>query len=168
MLGHDGLVDAAPAEQPAVDLRVQRLDPPVHDLGKAGVAARPRAPAMPASRSSRGGAAGGQQLDAARGAARGPARPAPVLSETESSARRTGSGMASGLDGAAASAGRAASSGAAKSELLELLAQRAAVDAENPRGTALVAFGVVEHRAEQRLFDLAQHQIIEVRRAGGR
>ena len=37
VLGHDAFVDAAPAEQAAVDLRVQRLDAAVHDLGEAGV-----------------------------------------------------------------------------------------------------------------------------------
>ena len=36
VLAHDGVVGAAPAEQAAVDLRVQGLDPPVHDLGEAG------------------------------------------------------------------------------------------------------------------------------------
>src|SRR5262249_35356248 len=58
--------------------------------------------------------------------------------------------------------GRAPASGAGKPELLELLAQRAAVDAEDARGAALVALGVVEHYAKQRLLDLAQHQIIEI------
>src|ERR1700683_648919 len=76
----------------------------------------------------------------------------PVLSETDSSARRTGSGMARA----------AAPSGAPKSELLQLLAQRAAVDAENAGGAALVAFRVVEDDPEQGLLDLAQHQVIEV------
>ena len=37
VLLHDGLVQPAPAEQAAMDARMQRLDPPVHDLGKAGV-----------------------------------------------------------------------------------------------------------------------------------
>jgi len=36
VLGHHRLVDAAPAEQAAVHLRVQRFDAPVHDLGEAG------------------------------------------------------------------------------------------------------------------------------------
>ena len=36
MLVHDRVVDAAPAEQAAVDARMQRLDAPVHDFGKAG------------------------------------------------------------------------------------------------------------------------------------
>ena len=37
MFFHDRLICAAPAEQPAVDGRVQRLDSPVHDLGKPGL-----------------------------------------------------------------------------------------------------------------------------------
>src|ERR1700689_62809 len=78
----------------------------------------------------------------------------PVLSETESSARRTGTIGA-----------RAAPSGAPKSELLQLLAQRAAVDAQDHRCAALVALCVVEHDAKQRLLHLAQHQVIQLRRA---
>jgi hypothetical protein len=35
VLGHHGVVHAAPAEQPAVDLRVQRLDASIHDFGEA-------------------------------------------------------------------------------------------------------------------------------------
>ena len=35
---HDLVVDVAAAEQAAVNLRMQRLDAAVHDLGKAGVA----------------------------------------------------------------------------------------------------------------------------------
>src|SRR5256885_8953680 len=59
---------------------------------------------------------------------------------------------------------RACRSGAGQPELLQFLAQRAAVDAENVCGAALVALRVIEHHAEQRLFDLAQHQLVE---AGG-
>src|ERR1700723_1124204 len=77
----------------------------------------------------------------------------PVLSETESSARRTGSIGA-----------RAAASGAPKSELLQLLTQRATVDAEDARGAALVALRVVEHDAKQRLLDFAQHQVVQMSR----
>src|SRR6185437_13429554 len=51
-----------------------------------------------------------------------------------------------------------------EAELLELLAQRAAVDAENSRSPALVALGIVEHHAKERLLDLAQHEIVEIRR----
>ena len=49
---------------------------------------------------------------------------------------------------------------------LQFLAQRAAIDAENVGGAALVAVGVVEHRFEQRLFDFAQHQIVSCRACG--
>ena len=52
---------------------------------------------------------------------------------------------------------------AGEAELTEFLAQRAAVDAEDRGGAALVARGVVEHGAEQRFFDLAQHHVVEVR-----
>src|SRR5256885_11721687 len=45
---------------------------------------------------------------------------------------------------------RACGSGAGKPELLQFLAQRAAVDAENARGLALVAARVIEHDAKQR------------------
>ena len=53
---------------------------------------------------------------------------------------------------------------ARKAELPQLLAQGTPVDPENRRGPALVAGGIVEHGAEQRLFDLAQHQVVQVRR----
>ena len=45
---------------------------------------------------------------------------------------------------------------------LQLLAQRAAIDAENVGGAALVALGVVEHGLEQRLFDFAQHEVVQL------
>ena len=93
VLGHDRLVGAAPSEQAAVNLRMQRLDAPVHDLREAGVAARPRGPGCRA----RPAAARCRRWRAARRRARRSARASstsPVLSETESSARRTGSGMA--------------------------------------------------------------------------
>ena len=37
MQRHDAFIDTAPAEQPAVDTRVQGLDASVHDLGETGV-----------------------------------------------------------------------------------------------------------------------------------
>ena len=37
MIAHDRFVGATPAQQAAMDLRVQRLDAAAHDLGKAGV-----------------------------------------------------------------------------------------------------------------------------------
>ena len=56
----------AQGEQPAVDRGVQRLDPPVHHLGKAGeVGDVLHGKARIAQRL--GGAAGADQLDAARG-----------------------------------------------------------------------------------------------------
>jgi hypothetical protein len=47
-------------------------------------------------------------------------------------------------------------------ELAQLLAQRAAIDAEDARGAALIAFHVIEHRLEQRLFDFAQHHVVQL------
>jgi hypothetical protein len=37
MLTHDRIINAAPAEQPAVDFRMQGFHPPVHDFRKASV-----------------------------------------------------------------------------------------------------------------------------------
>src|SRR5580700_3858079 len=82
----------------------------------------------------------------------------PVLSETESSARRMGTEAGFTPTGLKASR-------AGKSELLQLLAQCAAVDPQDHGGAALVAFRIVEHDAKQRLFHLAQHQVVQVRRA---
>jgi hypothetical protein len=36
---HNGVVDAATAQEAAMHARVQGFDPPVHDLGKAGIGA---------------------------------------------------------------------------------------------------------------------------------
>src|SRR5579871_1567117 len=72
----------------------------------------------------------------------------PVLSETLSSARRTGVSTALLAD----------------AELFQLLAQSAAVDPENGRGTALIAVHMVHHHFEQRLFHFPHHQIVQVRR----
>src|SRR6185503_12175742 len=74
----------------------------------------------------------------------------PVLSETESSARR-----ASGL---------AISSGG-QSVFAQFLAQGAPIDAENRRRAALIAVGVVHDRLEQRQLDLAHHEVVETARA---
>jgi hypothetical protein len=58
---HDRIVDAATAEEPAVNLRMQRLDPAVHDLRKAGVCGHLlHRDALLLQQ--RGGAAGGEQL----------------------------------------------------------------------------------------------------------
>src|ERR1700730_12486298 len=89
----------------------------------------------------------------------------PVLSDTERSARRTGGGM--GFIPQTPRRGRhrwARGSGAGKPELLQFLAQGAAVDAENACRTALVALRVIEHDAKQRLLDLAQYQVVEMGR----
>src|SRR6202043_4220206 len=86
----------------------------------------------------------------------------PVLSETERSARRTGGGMGFISQTRRRRQRRACGSGAGKPELLQFLAQGAAVDAENACGAALVALGVIEHDAKQRLLDLAQHQGVEM------
>src|SRR4029079_12924626 len=72
----------------------------------------------------------------------------PVLSETYSRARRIVTSINSGRE----------------AELAHLLAQGAAVDAENRGGTALVAGRIIEHGAEQGFFDLAQHHVVQVRR----
>src|SRR5882757_8261417 len=71
----------------------------------------------------------------------------PVLSETLSSARRTGVSTKRLLVDA---------------ELFQLLAQGAAIDAENGRGAALVALHVAHHDLEQRFFDFAHDQIVQV------
>ena len=105
VLGHDGIIDAAAAEQSPVDLRVQRLDAPVHDLGEAGVARDlgGREPCAASSRRCRRWT--GSRSCAARATRASSMRP--VLSETERSARRTGSGMASrSSDGPAGSGPR--------------------------------------------------------------
>src|ERR1700761_7638521 len=73
----------------------------------------------------------------------------PVLSETLSNARRTGVSTKASLVDA---------------ELFQLLAQGAAIDAQNGRSAALIALYVTHHDFEQRLFHLAHDQIVQVRR----
>src|SRR5690606_33142243 len=75
----------------------------------------------------------------------------PVLSETESSARRTRTCNVRSV------------SAVGEAELPQLLAQRAPVDAEDFRGPALVALRVFQHGLEQRFLDLAQHHAVELR-----
>src|ERR1700720_4185887 len=51
----------------------------------------------------------------------------------------------------------------ADAELFEFLAQCAAVDAENRRRTALIALHVAHDYLEQRLFNLAHHEVVQMR-----
>src|SRR5579871_3201141 len=74
----------------------------------------------------------------------------PVLSETLMSARRIG-------------VRPAAPPGRSFDEVivLELAPERAAIDAEDLGGTALVALGIAHDRAEQRFLDLAHHERVQ-------
>src|SRR5277367_5666453 len=72
----------------------------------------------------------------------------PVLSETLSSARRTGVSNVSLL---------------ADPELFEFLAQGAPVDAEDRGSAALVSLRVAHYHLEQRFLDLAHHQLVQMR-----
>src|SRR5690606_1456604 len=47
---------------------------------------------------------------------------------------------------------------------LQLLAQGAAVDAEDLRRTALIALRVIQHRLVQRLLDLADDELVQIAR----
>ena len=51
---------------------------------------------------------------------------------------------------------------AGQAELAQFLAQGAPVDSEDCGGPALIARGVIEHGAEQRLFDFAQDEVVKV------
>src|ERR1700694_6219691 len=87
----------------------------------------------------------------------------PVLLETERSARRTGGGMGFiSQTRRRRRRRRACGSGAGKPELLQFLAQGAAIDAENACGAALVSLRVIEHAGQQRLLAPAQHQVVEM------
>src|SRR5690606_1259017 len=73
----------------------------------------------------------------------------PVLSETLSSARRFDCIATSIADELVA---------------LQLLAQSAAIDAENLGGAALIAVGICQDRLEQRLLDLADDELVQIAR----
>src|SRR6185436_1887268 len=110
----------------------------------------------------------------------------PSLSETEMSARRRGTSMGQhpckqmknmrsrlspghrviyreALNRRAAERAPCRQPSVRQGELAQLLAQRPAVDPENAGRAALVAFHVVEHRLEQRLFAFAQDHIVQLR-----
>src|SRR6202023_1066293 len=136
---HDRIIAAAPSEQAAMYARMQSLEAPIHELGEAGVvrhfayrqssvAQQPRA------------AARGQQLDAAAVQFGAERRQSALVRDRQ---QRTSDGHELELF--------------RQSELSQLLAQRAPIDAENHCGAALVARGVVELGAKQRLLDLAEH-----------
>src|SRR5690349_2614041 len=83
----------------------------------------------------------------------------PVLSETDRRARRIVTSMESLFYWPEESRPEIL---ARKTELAKFLAQSAPVDAEDGRGAALVARGIVQDGAEQRLFDFAKHEVVEV------
>src|ERR1700722_12917235 len=87
----------------------------------------------------------------------------PLLSDTEISARRTGCSMKRRSPRLVQGGVAVGSAGDAVQP--QLLAQGAAVDAENISGPHLVAFGVVEHCLQQRLLDFTQHQVVQMRGA---
>jgi hypothetical protein len=64
MLGHCGIIDPAPTQQPTMNLRMQRLQAPVHHLRKAGVVGD-ITHRQPRIAQQAGGASGGQDFDAA-------------------------------------------------------------------------------------------------------
>src|SRR5690606_19105464 len=74
----------------------------------------------------------------------------PVLSETLSSARRFGCIVKVSI--------------ADELVALQLLAQSAAIDAENLGRTALIAPRVIQDRLEQRLLDLADDELVQISR----
>src|SRR5215510_8878582 len=120
----------------------------------------------------------------------------PVLSETLSSARRTGTRVASNMEGPQAETADYTDAGGSRRHrrpmsserekrpgagagpadsfsrrrrtclvgeavLMQLLAQRRAIDAERGRGLALVAAVPGHHFAEQRRFDFVQHERVQ-------
>src|SRR5258706_57911 len=80
----------------------------------------------------------------------------PCLSETDSSARVI---VMDGSPGLLTPEARQALFG--ESHRAQFLAQRGAGDAEDHGRLALVAFGVVQYGLQERLFHLAQHQVVE-------
>src|SRR6202047_1332714 len=61
------------------------------------------------------------------------------------------------------SKGSAGLGASGQAQLLQLLAQGPAIDSQNTGSAALVSFRIVQYHAEQRLFDLAQHEIVQMR-----
>ena len=149
VLLHDGIVDAASTEQSAMHARVQRLDAPVHDLGKAGV--RRDLDHRNAGVGQRaGGTTGAEDFDFACNQGAREFNDARLVGDRQQ-------GPADRDEHSWKMSGR-------KAELAQFFAQRPAVDSENGGGAALIARRVIEHGTEQRFFHLAQHQIVQVRR----
>ena len=117
--------------------------------------------ATPASASSPGGAAGGQQLDAAPRPGRAPAR------SGRSCRKRTG---VRGVPAAAWMRPRGRRQRRPRAQLpaspncFSFLRSVPRLMPRMPAARLWLPCGVVEHDAEQRLFDLAQHQVVQVRR----
>src|SRR5258706_3521538 len=84
----------------------------------------------------------------------------PCLSETDSSARVI---VMDGGPGLLTPEAQQTLFG--ESHRAQFLAQRGAGDAEDHGRLALVAFGVVQYGLQERLFHLAQHQVVEPRRS---
>jgi hypothetical protein len=85
VLGHDRVVGAAPAEDAAVHLRVQRLDAAAHHLGEAGVVGDLDHREARLGEQARG-AAGGEQFDTARGQRLGEVDDAGLVGDAEQGA----------------------------------------------------------------------------------
>src|SRR5690606_25904993 len=94
----------------------------------------------------------------------------PVLSDTESRARRIFTGaagegadvMAGGFGGKADNYTGPGAAASGQAVVAQLLAQGRAVDAEHRRGAALVAVAVRQHFGEQRDLQFLQRDLVQV------
>ena len=160
VLRHRRIVDAAPAEQTAVDFWVQGLDATVHDLGKAGdIADFAHADAGFAQRAR--GAAGGDQGNAERVQTACQIDQAGLVGHAQ---QRASNRYEGGIEhGISRQHRRAIIAAAASTQTVRghFFAQGRAIDAECHRRLALVAATPGQHFAQQRRFHFAQYQLVE-------
>src|SRR3989344_1473195 len=175
VLVHDGVVDTATTEDPAVDFRVQGFHPAVHHFGEAGVIRDFHCGnAVVLQQLER--PAGGKDLDTQGFKLLGKFEDPGLVGNTDQGAadRQAGSlvghlnfhqkqrsqqkrrpvlrGRLSGLIECLQ-----------QIVLLEFLAQRAPVQSEHFAGLGLVALDVVHHALEQGSLDFGEHQVVHIR-----
>ena len=175
VLGHDAVVDAAAAKDAAVDFRVQGLHPAVHHFCEAGVVGHfDRGYAVVLQQLE--GAAGGEDFHAEVYQFAGELKDAGLVGDADQGAAdREASGLVGhggfhqavkGFISKKADASRAGLFhhilGLQQVVLFELLAQGAAIQAEQLGGLGLVALDVIHHGFQQRCLDFGQHQVVDV------
>ncbi len=144
MFFHDAFISAATAQKSAMDFRMQRLDPAIHDFGKTGLVGYLDGFDVRLAKLSRR-AAGGQDFHTQVGKAFDEGDQVALVRDTDERAshfehlvnQRIGS---------------------------EFFPQGSTVYSENACGLALIAVRIVHDGLEQRALDFAEHEVVKIPR----